>query len=171
MTKKEFLEVLVKELERLEKVEHVSDLANNGRYAEVDAVVARIDYSVLEEYMDEVDGDGDLSAKIDIPEPYVLTFAIYLSGSDYNEVDVLESWKDLKEALRDCGDVGNAIATTISCDNINSFDTFEELVLGEEAEEDEEEPDEDCDDEETDEDEDPDEEDSDAEEENGESEE
>lgn len=175
MTKKEFLEVLVKELERLEKKEHVSDLANNRRYAEVDAIVAGIDYSALEEYMDELDGDGDLSAKTDIPEPYVLTFAIYLSGSDYDEIDVLESWKDLKEALRECGDVGNAIADTIRSNSVNSFDTFEELVLGEEAEEYEEEPDEDGDDEETDEDEDPDEEtddeDSDAEDENGDSEE
>ena len=169
MTKKEFLEVLVKELERLEKVEHVSDLANNGRYAEVDAVVAEIDYSALEEYMDEVDGEGDLSAKTDIPEAYVLTFAIYLSGSPYDECDVLESWKDLQTALRSCGDVGNAIAEKMISECVNDFDTLEELVLGEEADEDEEDededPDEDGDDEETDD------EDFDAEEENGESEE
>lgn len=137
MTKNEFLEVLVKELERLEKVEHVSDLANNGRYEEVDAVVAEIDYSALEVYMDEVNGEGDLSAKTDIPEAYVLTFAIYLSGSPYDEMDVLESWEDLQTALTDCGDVGNAIADTMTSECLNNFETFEELVLGEEAEEDE----------------------------------
>lgn len=174
MARSEFLEVLVKELERLEQVEHISDLANNGRYAEVDAVVAEIDYSALEEYMDEVDGDGDLFAETGIPESYVLTFAIYLFGSDYNEYDVLEDWEDLQTALRDCGDVGNAIAAGMEDYYINHFDTFEELVqAGEEylKEEDAYDSGEDDDDEETDEDEDPDDEDSDAEEENGESEE
>ncbi len=146
MTKSEFLEILVKELERLEKEKHVSDLANNGRYAEVDAIVAEIDYSVLEEYMDEVDGDGDLSAKTDIPEPYVLTFAIYLSGSDYDECDVMEEWEDLQDALRGCGDVGNAIADVITSDCINTFDTFENLLEGEHADEGDEESDEDGDD-------------------------
>lgn len=156
MTKKEFLKILVKELERLEKEEHVSDLANNGRHAEVDAIVAEIDYSALNEYMDEVDGDGDLSVKTDIPKPYVLTFAIYLYGSDYDECDVMEEWEDLQDALYECGDAGKAIADTIGHDAINVFETFEELVLGEAADEDEDEeeedPDEDGDDEETDED-------------------
>lgn len=157
MTKKEFLEVLVKELERLEKEEHVSDLANNGRYAEVDAVVAEIDYSVLEEYMDEVDGDGELSVTTDIPDPYVLTFAIYLSGSDYDECDIMEEWEELQDALYDCGDAGKAIADTINHDEINVFATFEELVLGESADEnenegEEEDSDEDGEDEEADED-------------------
>lgn len=158
MTKSEFLKVLVKELERLEQVEHVSDLANNGRYAEVDAVVAEIKYSALEKYMDEVDGEGDLSAKTDIPESYVLTFAIYLFGSPYDDGDVLESWEDLQVALRDCGGVGNAIAETMISDYLNDFETFEELVnYGCADEDDEEDSDEDCDDEESDEDEDPDE--------------
>ncbi len=156
MTKKEFLKILVKELERLEKEEHVSDLANNGRHAEVDAIVAEIDYSALNEYMDEMDGDGDLSVKTDIPEPYVLTFAIYLSGSDYDDSDVMADWEELQDALRGYGDVGNAIADTLVSDVINVFATFEELVLGEAADEDEDEeeedPDEDGDDEETDED-------------------
>lgn len=91
MTKKEFLEILVKEFERLEKEEHVSDLANNGRYAEVDAVVAEIDYSALEEYMDEVRGEDYLYVETDIPESYVLTFAIYLSNSPFDECNVMES--------------------------------------------------------------------------------
>ncbi len=138
MTKKEFLEILVKELERLEKEEHVSDLAKNGRYAEVDAVVAEIDYSALEEYMDAVYGEGDLSVETDIPESYVLTFAIYLSGSEYNECEVMESWKDLRDALRVCGDMGKVIADAISYHNINEFDMFEQLVKWDEDEEDEE---------------------------------
>lgn len=146
MSKKEFLEILEKELQRLEKEEHVSDLANNRRYAEVDVVVSEIDYTALDDYM-----NGDVMEKLtvaDIPEGYVLTFAIYLSGSDYDDSDVLESWEDLQNALRDCGDVGNAIADTLGHDYINAFDTFKELVLGEYADEDEGEDD---DDEETDE--------------------
>lgn len=159
MTKSEFLEVLVKELERLEKKEHVSDLANNGRYAEVDAVVDEIDYSALEDYMDEVDGEGELVIT-DIPEGYVLTFVIYLFRSPYDECDIMESWEELQEALRDCGDVGKAIANTMIYDCVNGFAAFEELVSdGPADEEDEEDSDEDGDDEESEE------EDSDAEEE------
>ncbi len=137
MTKKEFLEILVKEFERLEKEEHVSDLANNGRYAEVDAVVAEIDYSALEEYMDEVRGEDYLYVETDIPESYVLTFAIYLSNSPFDECDVMESWEELQTALRSYGKVGNAIAETITSSYLNDFDTFEELVLYGEADEDE----------------------------------
>ena len=57
--------------------------------------------------------------------------------------------------MRGYGDVGNAIADTLVSDVINVFATFEELVLGEAADEDEDEeeedPDEDGDDEEADE--------------------
>lgn len=156
MTKEQFLEILVKELERLENVEHVSDLANNGRCAEVDAVVAEIEYSALEEYMDEVDDKGDLSVKTDIPEPYVLTFVIYLSGSEYDEVEVMKDWGELQEALYGCGDVGNVIANKLEYNYINAFGTFEELVFIEAVDENEDEgkedSDEDGDAEETDED-------------------
>lgn len=143
MRKKEFLEILVKELERLEKEEHVSDLANNGRYAEVDAVVSEIYYTELIDYM-----NGDETEKLevdDIPEDYVLTFVIYLFGSGYDEFDVMENWEDLQDALCDCGDVGTAIADTMNNNCINEFDTFKELVCGEAADENEDEEEEDSD--------------------------
>lgn len=162
MSKKEFLEILEKELQRLENEEHVSQLANNGRYAEVDVVVSEIDYTALANYMNNGDEMEEL-AVADIPEGYVLTFAIYLSGSEYDECDVMESWEDLRDALYECGDAGEAIADTLNYDAINDFNTFEGLVLGEDADEDEvadqdeaededEDSDDDGDDEETDED-------------------
>lgn len=149
MSKKEFLEKLTEVLQRLENEEHVSELANNGRYAEVDVVVSEIDYTALADYMDNGD-EMEKLAVADIPEGYVLTFAIYLSGSEYDECDVVESWEDLRDALYECGDAGEAIADTLNYDAINDFNTFEELVLGEAADEDDD--GEDGDDEEADED-------------------
>lgn len=149
MSKKEFLEKLTEVLQRLENEEHVSELANNGRYAEVDVVVSEIDYTALADYMDNGD-EMEKLAVADIPEGYVLTFAIYLSGSEYDECDVMESWEDLRDALYECGDAGEAIADTLNYDAINDFNTFEELVLGEAADEDDD--GEDGDDEEADED-------------------
>lgn len=149
MSKKEFLEKLTEVLQRLENEEHVSELANNGRYAEVDVVVSEIDYTALADYMNNGDEMEEL-AVADIPEGYVLTFAIYLSGSEYDECDVMESWEDLRDALYECGDAGEAIADTLNYDAINDFNTFEELVLGEAADEDDD--GEDGDDEEADED-------------------
>lgn len=127
MSKTEFLEVLGKELERLETVEHVSDLANNGRYAEVDAIVAEIDYTALEEYMDSEDME-ELTVS-EIPEGRYLAFAIYVYGSgEYSECDIMDSWKDFQEAVRGCGKAGESIATTLTYYTLNSFDTFEQLV-------------------------------------------
>lgn len=143
MSKEKFLEILEKELERLEEVEHVSDLANNWRCSEVDAIVAEIDYSALEEYMEECDGVGDLEVS-EIPGGRYLTFVIYLSGSDYDECDVMENWEDLQYALRDCGEAGNAIADTLIYDAVNAFDTFEDLLNG--GEEDDDADEDECDD-------------------------
>lgn len=160
MSKKEFLEILAKELKRLEEVEHVSDLANNGRYAEVDAIVVDIDYSALNEYMEQCDGDGDLEVS-EIPGAKYLAFAIYLSGSDYDECDVMAYWQDLQNVLLDCGEAGSKIYSTMSCDCINAFDTFEKLLNCEYDQNDE-------DDEESDDDEEYDEEDEEDEEESDE---
>lgn len=131
MSEQEFLEILEKELERLEEVEHVSDLANNGRYEEVDAIVAGIDYSALNEYMEDCDCNG--IKKSEIPGGRYLAFVIYLSGSDYNECEVMEYWGDLQEALYDCGEAGEAIASTMNHNYVNAFNTFEELLKGEAA--------------------------------------
>lgn len=151
MSKEEFLEILEKELERLEEVEHVSDLANNWRCSEVDAIVAEIDYSALNEYMEQCDGDGDLEVS-EIPGAKYLAFAIYLSGSDYDECDVMAYWQDLQNVLLDCGEAGSKISSTMSCDCINAFDTFEKLLNCEydQNDEDDEESDDDDDDEDVD---------------------
>ncbi|MBO5478866.1 MAG: hypothetical protein J6A04_04055 [Clostridia bacterium] len=136
MEKQKFLELLVEELKRLEEVEHVSDLAENGRYEEVDAVVAEIDYSALNEYMENEEHEQlDIS---DIPEQYVLTFAIYLSGSEYAETDIMEEWEDLTDALEKCGTAGEDLAETLSNYYINGFDTFAELIAGDESDDEEE---------------------------------
>lgn len=129
MSKTEFLEVLGKELERLETVEHVSDLANNGRYAEVDAIVAEIDYTALEEYMYELDYIAGMEVS-EIPEDRYLAFVIYAFGSEYNECEIMKYWPDLQDAVRGCGKVGECIANTLNDYTLNSFVRFEELVNG-----------------------------------------
>lgn len=136
MSKEKFLEILEKELERLEEVEHVSDLANNWRTKEVDAIVAGIDYSALNDYMEECDCEGDLEVS-EIPGGRYLVFITYLSGSKYDEEDVMENWEELQEVLYECGEAGAAIANTMNYDYVNAFNTYEELLNGEYADEDE----------------------------------
>lgn len=155
MSKAEFLEVLGKELERLETVEHVSDLANHGRCQEVDAIVSEIDYTALNDYMESNHKLGNLEIS-EIPEERYLAFAIYLSGSQYDECDVMECWADLQSVLRGCGEAGDAIADTMQSDCVNAFDTFDELLKGEYADYDDEEDedtdeDDECNEEESDE--------------------
>lgn len=133
MKKREFIKLLEEELKRLEEVEHISDLANNGRYKEVDVVLGEIDYSILEEYMDSEEFEPlEMS---DISKQYVVTFAIYLSGSNYDECDVMdEDWSDLCDALEETNDVGKAIAEYVISNCINTCGTFAEL-MGEKEEE------------------------------------
>lgn len=135
MTKSEFLENLAKELERLEEVEHVSDLANNGHYEEVDAIVAEIDYLAWEKYMDSLNGHHANLEISEIPGKRYLAFVIYLFGSKYDECYVMRNWRHLKEAVRGCGKAGAAIATTMEDHYIYTFNTFKGLVEGREADE------------------------------------
>lgn len=165
----EFLEFLVKEWKRLEDEEHVSDLFNNGRDDEVNAIIEGIDYSEFYKYMKA--GEGvEVS---EIPEEYILTSAIYFSGNErYPDNDILDDYEEYADKLCGCGEKAKRIGKALlSGEVINGFDSIEELVQAGEEYLDEEDSDEDGDDEETDEDEDSDDEDSDAEDENGDSEE
>lgn len=137
MKKQEFLNILLPELERLENVEHVSDLANAGRYEEVDVIIGEIDYSSLNEY---IEGEYEYLDIFDIPEQHVLTFAIYLSGSEYDEMCIMDNWEDLRDVLLECGNAGRALAASMSRDHyLNDFYTFAELVSAGEVDEESEE--------------------------------
>lgn len=130
MSKTEFLEVLGKELERLETVEHVSDLVNNGRYDEVEDILRHINYTPLEEYLDECDDDGDLKIS-EIPEGRYLTFIIYMYGSGCDPIVIMEieSYSDLTKVLYDCGEAAAAIASVMNICCIEGF-TLKELCEG-----------------------------------------
>lgn len=126
MNKEEFLEELGKELERLEEIEHVSSLANTKRYEEIDVIISKIDYSILDTYMAD-----DRSEKLtisEIPKQMYLTFAIYLSGSMYTECDIMENVKILILQLFKCEEAGRAIARVMCISFINNFDTFRDLI-------------------------------------------
>lgn len=126
MTKQQFIKALTKELERLETVERLSDMAKSGCYEEIDIVMEKIDYSILNEY---VEGDNFEKCSIsDIPYEYTLTYAIYMHRSEYNEEVILKDWKEFQKRLRDFGDVGKAIAKTLDTYYINLCNSFKDLI-------------------------------------------
>ena len=88
--KEEFLVLLTKELKRLEEECHISDLAENGQYEDVDEVLKEADYSILKRYADNSNEEFEELDIEDIPENYILTFAIYLSGSNWSEDEIFE---------------------------------------------------------------------------------
>lgn len=127
--KEEFLVLLTKELKRLEEECHISDLAENGQYEDVDEVLKEADYSILKRYADNSNEEFEELDIEDIPENYILTFAIYLSGSNWSEDEIFERWTDFQKALEDTpGVVGNVIAKVLYGQYINMFPTFEELI-------------------------------------------
>ena len=127
--KKEFLVLLVKELKQLEEEYHISDLAESGQYEDVDEVLKKADYSILKRYADNANEEFEELDIEDIPENYILTFAIYLSGSNWSEDEIFERWTDFQKALEDVPEVvGNVIAKVLYGQYINMFPTFEELI-------------------------------------------
>lgn len=123
---KEFLEFLLKEWKRLEEVEHVSDLFNNDRYNEVDAIIAEIDYSDFYEYM----RTGERLTVSEIPAEYILTSAIYFSGNKaYSDDDIMEAYQEYANAIYGYGKKGEYIGVALaSGEIINGYDSIKELV-------------------------------------------
>ncbi|MCI8352216.1 MAG: hypothetical protein HFJ58_01090 [Clostridia bacterium] len=131
MTKKEFLDVLIPELRRLHEVEHLRDLVKNGRYDEAQAVLEEVEYLLLDEYCyDYRDGKQYCRLAVsDIPKEYLVTFTLYLSGSeDYNEQDIMECCKELQEAVAEQGEDGAIIARVMDNYVLNNFRTISELM-------------------------------------------
>lgn len=139
MQKKVFLKKLNKELRRIAEEEHLSDLANSGRYAEVDEIESRIDSSAIEEYMEDGDDDWETLGVSEIANGRYLEFVSCLRSSGYSEDDIMEDGEDLQEALRGCGPAGEAAANTMNNCSVNVFNTYAEFMQGEAIEEDEEE--------------------------------
>lgn len=131
MTKSEYLNVLIPELKRLHEVEHLRDLVRNGRYDEAQTVIDNIEYSSLDEYCyDYRDGEHFCRLAVsDIPKKYLVTFTLYLSGSeDYNELDIMECCKELQEAVAEQGEDGAIIARAMDNYVLNNFRTIAELM-------------------------------------------
>lgn len=123
----EFIKFLNGEFERLEKVEHVSDLLNNGQYDKLNAVISKIDYSHFYKFME--------STKIgilvnDILKEYGLTSAIYFSGNKkYDDNEITEFYEEYAEMLYSYGEVGKCIGTALMRgETINGFDSIKELI-------------------------------------------
>ena len=142
MTKKEFLDVLIPELKRLEKVEHLRDLARNGRYDEAQDVLESVDYSSLDQYYKTVSEeflksfDNAVSEEedqwlevTDIPQEYLVTFTLYLCGSKlYHEEDVMRNWEELQDVVAKQGEDGVVIAEKMYYYYLTDFDTIAELM-------------------------------------------
>ena len=102
------------------------NLNTTKRYEEIDVIISKIDYSILDTYMAD-----DRSEKLtisEIPKQMYLTFAIYLSGSMYTECDIMENVKILILQLFKCEEAGRAIARVMCISFINNFDTFRDLI-------------------------------------------
>ena len=126
MTKREYLEVLIPQLERLERIEHLTYLASKEKYYEVDEILEKSDYAIMysamKEYMENEENEAiDIH---DIPKAYYITFAIHLTHSNYNEEEVMECWEELMEQLNDCGELGKKISARIEDVYINSYRSF-----------------------------------------------
>lgn len=130
MTKNEFLEVLIPELKRIEEVEHLRDLARNGWYDEAQAVLDGVDYSSLAQYYKAAIGKKEqLLTVADIPQEYLVTFTLYLYGSQhYNEADVMRNWKELSIAVAKQGKEGAIIAKKMNDCYLTWFETIDELM-------------------------------------------
>ena len=122
MNKEKFLKLLVDQLKRLEEVEHISELAENGQYEKVDAIIAETDYTSLQQYYESANFKSvDIT---EIPKEYVLTFAIYLSGSKYDEMDIVSTWEEFQASIEYHGNIGLRIAEHMDNNPINSCRSF-----------------------------------------------
>lgn len=129
MHKEEVIQKLMPVLERMEKVEHVTDLANNRRYAEVDGVLAELDYEHINGLLENImEGHSEELEVYDIPEAYRLTFPILLSKSVYDECDMFHHYDEFIEDLEKRGKAGNLITKVLLNKCINSFDSFQLLM-------------------------------------------
>ena len=133
MTKKEFLDVLIPELRRLEEVEHLTELAEEGRYDEVGAIVGGIDYSQMDKYMDCVDeGDEEAIDITEIPSEYMRAYLLYLWGSEYDETEVMKCWKELQYVLATFGSMWKVSAEKMNHQCLTDFFSLEELFTPDE---------------------------------------
>ena len=100
MTKKEFLCVLLPELERLKTEKHILDLIEEGRYDEAEEVINAIDYSFMDSYMDHVnEGKEDAIDIANIPSEHMKSYVLFLWGSGHDETEVMKCWEDLQNVL------------------------------------------------------------------------
>ncbi len=126
MLKKAFLEILVPELERLETIKHVKQMGEQGRYKEIDEVLAEVNYLLLNGYMQSNECE---TLKIsDIPKDHLVACLIYLSHSDYSDMEFFEDWEKLPEKLKELGAFANLIAERLECTYINLGKSFAKFM-------------------------------------------
>lgn len=84
--KKEFLTKLLKNLKYLEEECHISKLAAEGKKQEIKDILKNIDYSLLDNYLDNP--DKVCLQYSDIPKEYIVAYAIYLLNIFYKDEDM-----------------------------------------------------------------------------------
>lgn len=128
MTKNEFLDVFfIHELERLERVDHLTQKGEEGRYNEIDKVLGKLNYLWLNEYMQSKERE---TLKIsDIPKDYLVTCLIYLSHSAYSDMEFFEDYEKLAEVLIGLGLFGQQIAKRLEDIYINFEKSFEKFMV------------------------------------------
>ena len=128
MNKETFLEVFVSELRRLEEVEKVTQLGEEGRYKEIDEKVSTLNYLWLNEYMQNRERE---TIKVsDLPKCYLVTSLIFLSHSSYSEMEFFENWEKLLDELESLGSFGKLIATRLEEIYINYDKSFSKFMEG-----------------------------------------
>ena len=133
MTKSEYLEVLIPQLERLYKEEHVIELAVKGYYDEVKTIFEECDYSSLCEYMKQKNAAHRDPLKVsDIPREYLEVHLLYLLYSGWNEDTIMECKNDYQEALDELGIVGKAGAEKMDYCCLSGVFGIEDLMAPEE---------------------------------------
>ena len=134
MTKNKFVKsVLIPELEWLTKVKNVIVLTETASYDEVTAILKGVDYSIFNEYM-EKRSSTNLEEFVpidieDIPNEYVETFALYLYGSEFCEIEVMRDWVQLQESLSNASRIGRVIAMKMDAHTLNDFESVAELMV------------------------------------------
>ena len=129
MKKEQLIQELLPTLERMENEDHVTDLANNRRYLEVECVLTQIDYDEINKLLNNIwDTECKDFEVADIPEVYRLTVPILLSKSQYDECDLFHYYDEFAKDLEKRGTAGALLVKILKSNCINVFGSFIKLM-------------------------------------------
>lgn len=129
MKKEQLIQELLPTLERMENEDHVTDLANNRRYLEVECVLTQIDYDEINKLLNNIwDTECKDFEVADIPEVYRLTVPILLSMSKYDQCDLFRDDDEFTNDLEKRGTAGALLVKILKSKCINVFGSFVKLM-------------------------------------------